>query len=542
MNPFTSGANSDSTDTHWEPLETEERDSLPFASSGRTPVSASIEIENCSLSFGDLSVLEDVSLTVDAGEFVGFIGPNGAGKTTLLRAISSALEPDSGTITVDGTDVHDASSRASSRLLSVVPQDTSLSFSFPVRDVVAMGRHPHRSRFSAPTDEDRLAVERALERTRTTELADRPIDEISGGQRQRVVLARAIAQETPVMLLDEPTASLDVNHQVETLELVRDLVDDGQTVCAAIHDLDLAARYCDRLVLLADGSVYRSGPPEDVLTGETLSAVFEASATVTQNPVTGTEQVTALPTTDGTADRLEATNSSGMDNDERANNGGRVDNDGGATNVTVHVLGTGQVSAGVVSRLETANRDFSVTVGPVTRGSTVADIARRHDLACLEIGPYESPSPAVHPTFEERVGTADVTVVTERVVESVGPGSRALLETVDAVADSVVIVTDSSGDDGRVNNPREADSRVSATREDDVSGSDYPASQTAPETFSSHQRVIAGTRETVLESIDAALEEHTNAVDSRRTAGSASSGSTSEDDSSPGASAESSSD
>lgn len=531
-------------------LEAERSDAAPASSAEGPPEPASIAIENCSLSFGNLSVLEDVSLTVDAGEFVGFIGPNGAGKTTLLRAISSALEPDSGTIAVDGTDVHDASSSASSRLISVVPQDTSLSFSFPVRDVVAMGRHPHRSRFRAPTDEDRAAVDRALERTRTTELADRPIDEVSGGQRQRVVLARAIAQETPVMLLDEPTASLDVNHQIETLELVRDLVDDGQTVCAAIHDLDLAARYCDRLVLLADGSVYRSGPPEDVLTSETLSAVFEASATVTQNPITGTEQVTALPSGDESPEGLEAGGTS--EADERTPTADRAshtkanhaseDTDDGGDSIAVHVLGTGQVSAGIVSRLETAKRDLSVTVGPVTRGSTVADIARRHDLACLEIDPYESPSPATHPTFEERVGTADVTIVTERVVESVGPGSRHLLETVDTVADSVVIVTASREDDGRVSGTWEADSRIGSTPEDDASGGDYPTSRTAPETFSSHQQVIEATRETVLESIDAAREEHTNAVDSRRTSGSASSGSTSEDDSSPGASAESSSD
>ncbi|MFC6769276.1 ABC transporter ATP-binding protein, partial [Natrinema soli] len=148
--------------------------------SDSSPDPATVTVEDCSLSFGDLEVLQDVSFTVKPGEFVGFVGPNGAGKTTLLRAISGALKPDSGTVSIGGADIHELSSRASSRLVSVVPQDTTLSFSFPVRDVVEMGRHPHRSRFSSATPEDRAAVDRALERTRTAELADRPIDEVSG--------------------------------------------------------------------------------------------------------------------------------------------------------------------------------------------------------------------------------------------------------------------------------------------------------------------------------------------------------------------------
>lgn len=400
---------------------------------------APIAVEDCTLSFGDLAVLEDVSLTVEPGEFVGFVGPNGAGKTTLLRAISGALEPDSGTVTVDGVDVHGVGSKRSSRLVSVVPQDTTLSFSFPVRDVVEMGRHPYRSRFSGPTPADREAVERALERTRTAELADRPIDEISGGQRQRVVLARAIAQETPAMLLDEPTASLDVNHQLETLELVRDLVEDGRTVCAAIHDLDLAARYCDRLVMLADGDVYRSGPPSAVLSGATLAEAFDATATVTRNPVTGTETVTALPrrgsgpADDGESDRLH--------------------------HARVHVLGAGPIAAGVLARLETAGTDLELSVGPVTAGDTAAETARSLGIDRLEVAPFESLSPPDLAAFENRVREAEATVVTEPVVDASGGGMRRLLEVVDATADAVLVATRSPDrterGDGAASRPRE---------------------------------------------------------------------------------------
>ncbi len=376
--------------------------------SGFGPEPVTVSIDGCSLAFGDLSVLEGISLTIEPGEFVGIIGPNGVGKTTLLRAISGALEPDSGTVRIDGVDVHDLSSRASSRLVSVVPQDTSLSFSFPARDVVEMGRQPHRSRFSSPGPEDRAAVERALERTRTAELADRPIDEISGGQRQRVVLARAIAQETPVTVLDEPTASLDINHQIETLELVRDLVAEGRTVVAAIHDLNLAARYCDRLVLLADGTVARDGPPASVLTGDALAASFDANAVVMPNPVTGTETVTAF----------------------------RADCHADSHPERVHVVGSGVAAAGVVARLSAAGID--VTLGPVSSGDTAAETARSIGIEHLETEPFATLSPAELEAAETLIRDADATVLADFVV---GSGTRALLEVVDDAESLVLIET-----------------------------------------------------------------------------------------------------
>lgn len=369
---------------------------------------ATISVDGCTQSFGDLSVLEDVSLTIEPGDFVGLVGPNGAGKTTLLRAISGALEPDSGRVTIDGVTVHEVSSRASSRLVSVVPQDTSLSFSFPVRDVVEMGRHPHRSRFSPPTDVDRAAVERALERTRTAEFADRPIDEISGGQRQRVVLARAIAQETPALLLDEPTASLDISHQVETLELVRELVDDGRTVVAAIHDLDLAARYCDRLVLLANGSICRDGAPSTVLTSETLADSFDANAVVTPNPVTGGETVTAL------ADARET----------------------GALPNRVHVLGSGAAAAGVVARLEAAGPE--VSLGPVSSGDAAAETARSLEIEAIETEPFTRLSSADRTAAARYVREADVAVLADLVL---GAGNQTVLDALEETDALVVVET-----------------------------------------------------------------------------------------------------
>ncbi|AEH37960.1 heme ABC transporter ATP-binding protein [Halopiger xanaduensis] len=370
---------------------------------------ATVVVENVSHAFGDLQVLEDVSLTVDPGEFVGLVGPNGAGKTTLLRTISGALEPDSGTVEIDGTDVHDVSSRASSRLVAVVPQDTTLSFSFDVRDVVEMGRHPHRSRFVPPRPEDQAVVERALERTRTSEFADRPIDEVSGGQRQRVVLARAIAQATPALLLDEPTASLDVNHQVETLELVRELVSEGRTAVAAIHDLDLAARYCDRLVLLSEGTIAREGAPSEVLTSDALADAFDATAVVTENPITATPTVTTV-----------------------------ADRDGGHRSLPerVHVLGTGTAATGVLARLEAAGIDASV--GPIPSGGAVAETARRLGADPLVTEPFSALSADDRDDLERAVDASEVTVLADL---SIGTGNRAVLEVLEGCERLVAVET-----------------------------------------------------------------------------------------------------
>ncbi|SIR84256.1 heme ABC transporter ATP-binding protein [Natronorubrum thiooxidans] len=406
------------------PFERDDGESDANGGDGVEP--AAITVEDCSLSFGELSVLEDVSVRVEPGEFVGFVGPNGAGKTTLLRAISGALEPDSGTVSIDGVDIHDVSSKRSSQLVSVVPQDTTLSFSFPVRDVVEMGRHPHRSRFSSPTREDHEAVERALERTRTTDLAERPIDAVSGGQRQRVVLARAVAQETPAMLLDEPTASLDINHQLETLELVRELVDEGRTVVAAIHDLDLAARYCDRLVLLADGTVHESGPPSSVLTTETLGEAFDANAVVTPNPVTNSETVTTLP--DDGVRRHSSSRTTASPTDRESGSLPLPDR--------VHVEGTGSAAAGAIARLEASEAAIDVTLGPVSSGDVAAETAQSIGIDAIEVEPFARLSAANRERAERRIHAADVTVLADFVV---GAGNQTLL---DALEDSALVVVE----------------------------------------------------------------------------------------------------
>jgi iron complex transport system ATP-binding protein len=268
-----------------------------------------IAIENLSVAFGDVQALDDVNLAVERGEIVGLVGPNGAGKSTLLRTINGVLEPAADTVTIAGDDVTDLSARALARRVATVPQETSLSFSFPVREVVAMGRTPYRSRFERVSKSDREHTERAMARTDVARFADRAIDAVSGGERQRVVVARALCQDPAALLLDEPTASLDIDHQVRILSLVREFVAEGRAALCAIHDLSLAARFCDRLALVAEGKVLATGAPEDVLTESNVERAFGTDAAVTSHPVTGTPDVTAL-----TGDEPRRTNPPTVDN------------------------------------------------------------------------------------------------------------------------------------------------------------------------------------------------------------------------------------
>jgi iron complex transport system ATP-binding protein len=365
-----------------------------------------LAVEDVSVSLGGVEVLADVSATVERGQFLGLVGPNGAGKTTLLRTMNGVLSADTGGVRVDGRRVDDLSAAEAGRLVATVPQDTTLSFDFDVRDVVAMGRNPYQSRFGGASAADREAVERAMARTDVLGFADRSIGAVSGGERQRVVLARALAQDTPLLLLDEPTASLDVNHQVRTLELVADLVAEGKTVVAAIHDLNLAAHYCDELVLLAAGAVLAEGPPDAVLTEEHLEGAFDTRAAVTSHPVTGSTYVTALPDRDARRDKA------------------------------VHVVAGGGTGSSLLYLLDAAG--FEVTVGALSEGDADLDTARQLGLEAVTTPPYAPVDDAAEAAVRDRVAAADVTVVSDVEVGTGNlPNLRAATD-----ADRLVVVVD----------------------------------------------------------------------------------------------------
>ncbi|MCB0220560.1 MAG: ABC transporter ATP-binding protein [Chrysiogenetes bacterium] len=245
---------------------------------------ALLSFESVNFSYGSEPVLREVSFSVAPGEVVGLVGPNGSGKSTALGLAFALLCPQSGTVAMSGRSVGEFSRREIARQAALVPQDTLSRFSFSVRDVVAMGRNPHLGRFHVEGEHDRAVVQRALEQTEVLRFADRMLDELSGGERQRVMIARALAQEPALLLLDEPTSNLDLAHQLECFELVRDFAKESRGALVAVHDLNLASRYCDRIVMLGEGSVAAQGAPREVLSEENLARYFGIDARVRLEP------------------------------------------------------------------------------------------------------------------------------------------------------------------------------------------------------------------------------------------------------------------
>ena len=231
-----------------------------------------IDVKDVETFYGDKKVLEKICFSAENG-FTGIIGPNSSGKTTLLKSISRVLKPKKGVILLDGKDVYELKAKDIAKRLAVVPQETSTKFDFTVMDVVLMGRNPHLGRFEIEDANDMEIAQKAMKLTNTRHLADRSIMELSGGERQRVIIARALTQEPRILLLDEPTSHLDINYQIEILDLIKRLSKE-LVVIAVFHDLNLAARYCDELLLLSDGKIFTKGLPEDVITPKNIEAVY----------------------------------------------------------------------------------------------------------------------------------------------------------------------------------------------------------------------------------------------------------------------------
>lgn len=358
-----------------------------------------IEVRNLSVSFGDVPVFSGVDLSVERGSLVGLVGPNGSGKTTVIRAIKGTITPDEGEIRLDGDAAAGLSAREVGRRVASVPQETGLAFDFQVRHVVEMGRTPHLGRFDGHGAADERAVREAMSAAGVARFADRPITAVSGGERQRVLLARALAQETPALLLDEPTANLDVNHAIRTVELVRDIADGGRAALAAIHDLDMAARYCDEVVVLANGGVHAAGPPEAVLTADALRAAFDAEAFVGRNPATGSPAVTAFDAVDDAKPTEAADGSS--DATERSGRDASV----------VHVVGTGRETARIAARLAAAGH--AVTAGVVPAGDALAGVVTDAGGSVVTAPPFESVDPSLRAAAVDLAEEADVALVVD---------------------------------------------------------------------------------------------------------------------------------
>ncbi|MGY1609861.1 MULTISPECIES: ABC transporter ATP-binding protein [unclassified Geodermatophilus] len=248
--------------------------------------------EDLRLAYDDRVVVDGLDLTLTDGSFTAIVGPNGCGKSTLLRALGRLLRPAAGRVLLDGRSIARTPTREVARVLGLLPQTPVAPAGLTVADLVARGRHPHQSWLQQWSREDEAVVAEALAWTDMADLGDRPVDELSGGQRQRAWISMALAQQTDLLLLDEPTTYLDLSHQIDVLELVSRLhAERGRTVVVVLHDLNLAARYAQRLVAMRDGVLVASGTPHEVLTEQLLADVFDLEARVVPDPVTGTPMV-----------------------------------------------------------------------------------------------------------------------------------------------------------------------------------------------------------------------------------------------------------
>ncbi|GAB3202459.1 ABC transporter ATP-binding protein [Geodermatophilus arenarius] len=258
------------------------------AGEGRVRLAA----EGLRLAYDDRVVVDGLDLALTDGSFTAIVGPNGCGKSTLLRALGRLLRPAAGQVLLDGRAIARTPTREVARVLGLLPQTPVAPSGLTVADLVARGRHPHQSWLRQWSTEDEAVVAEALTWTDMGDLADRPVDELSGGQRQRAWISMALAQGTDLILLDEPTTYLDLSHQIDVLELVARLhAERGRTVVVVLHDLNLAARYAQRLVAMRDGVLVSSGTPHEVLTEQLLADVFDLEARVVPDPVAGTPMV-----------------------------------------------------------------------------------------------------------------------------------------------------------------------------------------------------------------------------------------------------------
>ncbi|WP_298666355.1 heme ABC transporter ATP-binding protein [uncultured Methanofollis sp.] len=345
-----------------------------------------LRAEDLDVGYGDTKVLESVSLAVNEGSFIGILGPNGCGKTTLLRTLSRILRPEEGTVSLDGREIADYSVRDLATRLGVVPQETGVPFAFTVREIVLMGRHPYLGPLSSLKEEDYAICRRAMEQTSTVHLADRLITEISGGERQRVLIARALAQQPKVLLLDEPTSHLDISHQIEVLSIIRGLTP-RVTVIGVFHDLNLAACFCDRIVLMEKGRVVAAGAPEEVLTAGAINQVFGVGMMVRTHPLTGRPYLVprydAAPT---------------------ANGGG----------LHVHIVCGGGTGAETMYALSA--RGYRLTAGVLSANDSDCTTAGALGIEVIGEPPFAPVSPASSAAYARLLDGADAVVVTEMPV------------------------------------------------------------------------------------------------------------------------------
>ncbi len=381
----------------------------------------SIDVHGLKLTYDTYPVLEGTEFSVENGDLVALLGANGAGKSTLLRCISRVLQPTGGQIFLDGRELQKLNSIEAARLMAVVPQETTADFDFTVEEIVFMGRFPYLRRFQKESQDDREIVQRAMEMTGVSHLSDRSIATLSGGEKQRVIMARAVSQQPEVLLLDEPTANLDIGYQSMFLELASRLNrEQGITIIAAIHDINLAVHHFNRFILLSGGRVLSAGRAEEVITPENIQNSYGVPASTYRHPLHGVLQVSVVR--------------------------GRKPIDSYRGGPAVHVIGGGEEALPVLEMLN--QKGCRLSVGPVSAQDSGCRFAHFHSLPVVIVPPFSSMSSEHRSNHLKLMRQADAVIVPPITF---GEGNLSVFEEVEAVLKEgkTVYIIDFDGVDAR---------------------------------------------------------------------------------------------
>ncbi|MHC1721031.1 MAG: ABC transporter ATP-binding protein [Clostridiaceae bacterium] len=344
-----------------------------------------INIEKLTVDYGNKTILDGIDISVNEGEFVGIIGPNGSGKSTLIKAMTDLIDIKGGKIIIKGRDSRTLSKRERAKLIAVVPQEFSVDFEFSVFDIVMMGRNPHMYGRKGDEKADLDIVQEAMRMTNTWQLKDRLFNEISGGEKQRVIIARAIAQQTKIILLDEPTSHLDMHHQLEILELARMLRDKKNlTIIAVLHDINMAARFSDRLILINDRKIMAEGTPDEVIDEKYLGKVYSMEMIVRENKVLSVKEVIPL--------RVMKEKFSG-------------------NKLKLHVICGGGSGEQILERINSLG--FEVTCGVLNRGDSDWEMCRMLGIKCIEVPPFSYITEKAMLENRKLIESADLVLATD---------------------------------------------------------------------------------------------------------------------------------
>lgn len=323
-----------------------------------------LKTNDVKFSYDQEQILKGIDIEIKKGSFIGIIGPNASGKSTLLKNISKTLKSDSGAIYLGQKLLNDYDSLELAKKMAVVPQNTEVNFNFNVYDIIMMGRHPYQKRWSRLSQKDKKIVKEVMEVTDTLKLKSKVINELSGGERQRVIIARALAQKPDILLLDEPTSSLDINYQGEIYDLLNYLNKKLElTIITVSHDLNLTAQYCEELLLLKDGKIFEVGPAEKVLTEENIKEVYNAEVLIKKNPLSDKPFITLVP---------EANKKKNRKNNKR--------------DYKIHIIAGGGTAKKFLYKLE--NLGYQLSIGVLNVGDADWQAAKELDLDIVDSPPF----------------------------------------------------------------------------------------------------------------------------------------------------------